>query len=106
MGVAHSYPTLVTSEEHMKDFLEPPFIAFRRCQHLRDILVSSELHSSDSGPMIEGDVLRVISQVVKSVKLCAILIHLSQRYNARQKYLEHPCIFKNFRLLFLSSGRN
>ena len=40
---------LVTSEEHRKVFPKPPFIAFRRCKNLKDILVRSKLYSGDSG---------------------------------------------------------
>ena len=50
MGVAQRlHPMLVTSEEHRKVFPEPPFIAFRRCKNLKDILVRSKLYSGDSG---------------------------------------------------------
>ena len=43
------HPILKSTEEHRKVFPEPPFIAFRRCKNLKDILVRSKLYNVDNG---------------------------------------------------------
>ena len=40
---------LKCTEEHRKVFPESPFIAFRRCKNLKDILVRSKLYNVDNG---------------------------------------------------------
>ena len=50
MGVAQKLQSMFTTfEEHGQVSPKPPFIAFRRCKHLKDILVRSTLYSGDSG---------------------------------------------------------
>ena len=41
-------PMLKSTEEHRKVFPEPPFIAFRRCRDLKDIVVRSKLYNVDN----------------------------------------------------------
>ena len=43
------HPMLKSNEEHRKVFPEPPSIAFRRCNNLKDILVQLKLHSEGNG---------------------------------------------------------
>ena len=47
--VRKHYSILENSEEHRNVFSQPPFIAFRRCKNLKDILVRSKLYSRGTG---------------------------------------------------------
>ena len=49
MVVQKLHPMLKSTEEHRKVFPEPPFISFRRCKILKDILVRSKLYNVDNG---------------------------------------------------------
>ena len=43
------HPMLKSTEEHRRIFSEPPFMAFRGCKNLKDILVRSKLYNVDNG---------------------------------------------------------